>query len=696
MDKKNPTICLNMIVKNESHIITRFFDNVISIIDTYCICDTGSTDNTIEIIKDYFLEKGIPGKIIQEPFKNFGYNRNFALNACIGLSDYVLLLDADMIFEIKNFDKSILNKANTFTILQGNEEFYYQNVRIVTNNGLYNYMGVTHEYIDLPKNNITLDLNKSQVFIRDIGDGGSKKDKFERDIKLLIEGLKEEPKNDRYHFYLANSYHDIGLFEKAIDIYKKRIELGGWREEIWYSYYKIGLCYKNINKFSDALYYWLEGYELYPERLESIYEIIKYYRINGKNKLAIQFYNIAKKILDKNENKDAYLFLHKYVYSYAIYYEYTIFAAYCGIKDISDEMILVFNNSNNYNEIHNMLSNIKFYKNILNPNMKYNLDNTFNFYFNNDIYEFRSSSSCLIKNPKKNGYLLNIRYVNYYIENDGSYKNCEKHIISVNKFVELDNNLSIIKQQLMNLVFDNRRYIGVEDVKIYYNEYNDNKNDNENDNENDNLMYIGTGYLLSNQIGIVSGNYSVVNQKLEINELKQQFNNTHCEKNWVFVNYNNNNHIIYDWHPLRICKLQENNEINVVATKNTPKIFSYVRGSSCGFNYVKKLGSLIDENMNTIDENINIDIIESEIWFINHIVSYENPRHYYHIISVFDSNMNLLRYSAPFKFEGEPIEYCLSIVVEDERVLINYSVWDRTTRIGVYNKKYIDSIVKYT
>ena len=47
-------------------------------------------------------------------------------------------------------------------------------------------------------------------------------------------------------------------------------------------------------------------------------------------------------------------------------------------------------------------------------------------------------------------------------------------------------------------------------------------------------------------------------------------------------------------------------------------------------------------------------------------------------------------------FEGDPIEYCLSIVVEDERVIINYSTWDRTTRIGVYDKKYIDSIVKYS
>jgi hypothetical protein len=65
------------------------------------------------------------------------------------------------------------------------------------------------------------------------------------------------------------------------------------------------------------------------------------------------------------------------------------------------------------------------------------------------------------------------------------------------------------------------------------------------------------------------------------------------------------------------------------------------------------------------------------------------------MISVFDSNMNLLRYSAPFKFEGEPIEYCLSIIVEHERVLINYSVWDRTTKIGVYDKKYIDSLLIY-
>ena len=95
------------------------------------------------------------------------------------------------------------------------------------------------------------------------------------------------------------------------------------------------------------------------------------------------------------------------------------------------------------------------------------------------------------------------------------------------------------------------------------------------------------------------------------------------------------------------------------------------------------------------NDNIKIECVEQEIWFIAHVVSYESPRHYYHVFVVFDENMNLLRYSAPFKFEGDSIEYCLSILVEDHRVLINYSTWDRSTIIGIYDKKYIEGILKY-
>ena len=676
---KNPgsTLCLNMIVKNESKIITRLFDSVVKIIDCYCICDTGSTDNTKEIITAYFESKNIPGKIVTEPFKNFCHNRNFALQSCLGMSDYILMLDADMVLEIQNFDKSILSQASSFTILQGNDSFFYQNMRIIKNNGLYKYFGVTHEYIDMPNNNSIINFEKNQIFIRDVGDGGSKQDKFERDICLLLDGIKEEPNNVRYYFYLANSYHDSCRFAEAINVYKKRIELGGWREEVWYSYYRIGLCFQHIGKIDDAIRYWLDGFNYYEDRLEGMYEIIKYYRVTSKPKLANMIYQQAKRILDMNHKRDGYLFLHNDVYTCKIYYEYSIFAAYSGVNNINYEIVKVLNNSVDDNEINNLLSNMKFYKDILVPKSKIIIDNNIISDINNESTKFISSSSCLIPNKSTSGYHMNIRYVNYYIEPNGGYLNCDKHIITLNKYVELDSSMNVVCEKWLKLNFDDRRYIGVEDVKIFT------------DIKTDNLLFIGTGFHKSNKIGIVTGEYDINNCLMNYHEINPNFNNSSCEKNWVFVDYKNEMHIVYNWYPLQLCKINYNiNELSVVENKVMPRIFSRIRGSSCGYKYSKK----VDTNNNG---NIPIDIMEDENWFITHIVSYENPRHYYHMIVVFDVNMNLLRYSAPFKFEGEPIEYSLSIVVEDERVLINYSTWDRTTRIAVYDKKYIDSIVTY-
>jgi tetratricopeptide (TPR) repeat protein len=676
--QKQPTLCLNMIVKNESKIITRLFNSLQSIIDCYCICDTGSTDDTVKIITEYFDSKHIPGKVVFEPFKNFCHNRNFALQSCLGMSDFVLLLDADMVLEINNFNKQMLTRADSFSILQGNDSFYYQNMRIIKNNGLYKYNGVTHEYIDTPPQNTSIGFDKKELFIRDFGDGGAKHDKFERDIRLLLDGIKEEPNNVRYYFYLANSYHDSGRFGEAINVYKKRIEFKGWVEEVWYSYYRIGLCLKNMGKIEEAIATWLNGFEYYPERLEGMYEILKHYRINSQHKLGHMIYQQAKQILDLNKNRDGYLFLHNDVYTSQIYYEFSIIAFYVGIYNINYEVVKVLNNSKNDGEVNNMLQSMKFYKDILKTTSKIVIDNTIMTNINNEDIKFVSSSSCLIPTTNNDGYKMNIRYVNYHINDSGNYLNCDKYIISVNKYIELDKNFNIKFEKWMDLKFDNRRYIGVEDVKIFH------------DIETEKLLFIGTGYHKNEQIGIVSGKYDVENIQLNGNELKTDFNNSSCEKNWTYVNYKGSTHIIYDWHPLKICKLNnETNILSLVEKREMPKIFTRIRGSTCGFNYLKKIG----ENNNG---NIAIDVHESEIWFVTHIVSYENPRHYYHVIVIFDSNMNLLRYSAPFKFEGEPIEYCLSIVVEDDRVLINYSTWDRTTRIGVYDKKYIDSIVKYT
>ena len=269
--KKEPTICLNMIVKNESRIITRLFDSVLPIIDTYCICDTGSTDNTMQVIKDYFDNKKIKGKIIEEPFKNFGYNRTFALNAAKDMADYLIFLDADMILEIgPDFTKTDLIRE-TYSIRQGSIILQYYNLRLVKTSLDIKCVGATHEHYSHSGKNYKLET----LTIKDIGDGGCKENKFTRDIRLLLEDLQKDPKNPRTHFYLGNSYKNIGDFHKAIEHYQKRIDIGGWHEEVWYSHFCIANSYKSMKQMEKAVYWWLKAYNFYPTRAESIYEITK-------------------------------------------------------------------------------------------------------------------------------------------------------------------------------------------------------------------------------------------------------------------------------------------------------------------------------------------------------------------------------------------------------------------------------------
>jgi tetratricopeptide (TPR) repeat protein len=671
---KEPTICLNMIVKNESKIITRLFDSVLPIIDCYMICDTGSTDNTKEIIKSYFESKHIPGKIIYEPFKNFAYNRNVSLQNCVYMSDYVLLLDADMILDVRSFKKSDLINDSYF-VLQGSEAFYYNNLRIVRNNGLYKYVGVTHEYIDTPPNSGIHNLDKTKLFILDVGDGGAKTNKYERDIQLLTKGIEEEPQNrERYYFYLANCYFDLGKYDEAIENYKMRITLNGFDQEVWYSYYRIGLSYKEQGHIEKAVYSWLEGYNFFPLRLENIYEIISHYRIIGKQVVSMQFYEMAKNIQKKIPDKDSYLFLSNDVYTYKLEYEYSIIACYVGITNINSQVLTILNNCDNSNITNNVLSNMKFYKDILKPSKIVKLNETIQHSIGGKTREFHSSSSCIVSTLStargtssnilpSTRYLMNIRYVNYKITPSGSYLDCDDYIITINKYVEMTKDFQIIKEKMIDSIFDDRRYIGIEDVRIYYD-------------KNNNLLLTGTGLNENNNLGIVIGNYSYDDVYIKGQEIKASFSQSDCEKNWVLttiseksngMNEIKEDYIIYKWYPLLLCKMNENKtQIDVEIKKYMPKIFQHARGST------------------------NASFYKNEIWFVVHYVSYEHPRHYYHSVVVFDNSMNLLRYSAPFKFEGEPIEYCIGLVVEEERLLITYSCWDNSTNIGIYDKKYIE------
>src|ERR1700719_892452 len=58
-----PAICLNMIVRNEAHIVAEVLDTVAPHITYWVIVDTGSDDGTQNLIRRHMGTLGIPGEL---------------------------------------------------------------------------------------------------------------------------------------------------------------------------------------------------------------------------------------------------------------------------------------------------------------------------------------------------------------------------------------------------------------------------------------------------------------------------------------------------------------------------------------------------------------------------------------------------------------------------------------------------------
>ena len=92
------SLCLTMIVRNEQAFIERCLASIKPHIDSWTIVDTGSTDDTKKLIRKAL--KGVPGKLHEREFVNFGHNRTEALALAKGTADWLLLLDADETVEV--------------------------------------------------------------------------------------------------------------------------------------------------------------------------------------------------------------------------------------------------------------------------------------------------------------------------------------------------------------------------------------------------------------------------------------------------------------------------------------------------------------------------------------------------------------------------------------------------------------------
>jgi glycosyltransferase involved in cell wall biosynthesis len=148
-----------MIVKNESEIVVDTLTKLLKKInfDYWVISDTGSTDNTIELITNFFKERNIKGEMFEDKWEDFGTNRTKALEHAYNKTDYLLIFDADD--EIYgNFKLPDKYDFDAYHFTFGSDSFSYQRRLLVNNRKKWKFVGVLHEAIDCLEPSTCFDL----------------------------------------------------------------------------------------------------------------------------------------------------------------------------------------------------------------------------------------------------------------------------------------------------------------------------------------------------------------------------------------------------------------------------------------------------------------------------------------------------------------------------------------------------------
>lgn len=305
-----------MIVKNEIHVIQESLDSVAPYIDYWVINDNGSTDGTQEFITNYFREKNIPGELITTGWKNFAFNRTEVFKAAEGKSDYVLVMDADDIFKSEGPLPTLTGDAYYVDMTTG--EQLYQRLQVFKNNLGWRYVGVLHEYPQSDTAKEFQKLKNCSIESRRLGSRNSP-GKEDRDIDTLLQGITEEPNNARYYFYLGQTYRDAKRYDEAIAAYNKRVSMGGWPEEVFFSLYQIIECKLNKqnteNILQDIIDLAMKAFDIHPHRAEALYALVKYCRLSGRYRLGYIFGKMALEI--PYPTKDT-LFINTKVYDHQL------------------------------------------------------------------------------------------------------------------------------------------------------------------------------------------------------------------------------------------------------------------------------------------------------------------------------------------------------------------------------------------
>ena len=327
MATEKQSICLCMIVKNEASVIKRCINSVRPLITNWLIVDTGSTDGTQNLIREYL--KDVPGELHERSWRDFAHNRSEALALARKHAQYSLIIDADDTLEIPAGYELPRLEADCYMMEIRDTPMLYWRKQLVNNRLHWMYRGVLHEFIASEEPHSTAVL---PIGMRRNHDGARRKDPswFQKDVEILERALQTEQDpllKSRYTFYLAQSYRDSHNPLKALTYYQQRSKLGGWQEEVFVSHYQSAKLMEVLGfSTSEVLRTYESATNAHPARVEARHGAARYCRLKGMYK---EGYFYAKGGLARALPVDA-LFAEPWIYDFGLADEFAVNAYWAG------------------------------------------------------------------------------------------------------------------------------------------------------------------------------------------------------------------------------------------------------------------------------------------------------------------------------------------------------------------------------
>lgn len=373
-------MCLNMIVKDESHIIRTTLAMLCSkmTFDYWVICDTGSTDNTREIIAEFFNEMKINGELHCDEWVDFGHNRTLALERAYNKTDLLLVFDADdEIHGTIDVPTEVLYDEYHLKFGVPKSGMNYTRTQIINNRKKFKYLSVLHEFISCQEPTpARMCILNGDYFLISGRSGARNKDpdKYLKDALVLEKAhaeavAKGDHLHKRYAFYCANSYRDCGRFEDAIKWYKVTLTQDNWLQEKYVSCLYIHRCYEALNKADEGFFYLVKAFSYDNERVECLYPLIVHYCCENMNEMAYNYFKMVKMTVVQNTAGKLFVETDKagfYVPYYMIIVADRVGDRECGIR-MYETIFTEKHHTFSPWHLRNLMYNLRFFINYVKP-----------------------------------------------------------------------------------------------------------------------------------------------------------------------------------------------------------------------------------------------------------------------------------------------------------------------------------------